>query len=435
MTQIISDNILAFGYLALWVLTFCWYHHIKKQIDAGTAIIGMYIIYAFFSILIINDNLFSIAFDQLHVLPYIYLYLMMMIALSPIIVNHTNSVNKIENPNSQILSFIGWSIFICSILMLPGMISNSSNGITDIIIDSSAGKEAYSEQTEAVAASGSKINNLFAIVYNTLSDLPAFILFYSLTQKKQNPYLTLALIITLIIGLYTPLSTGQRGGAISCILTILGAYMLFRQYISKKINRIILLTGITGILIVSIPVIAITKSRFNTEQGGATGFVNWYIGQGSLYFNNYGLDNGGIRHGDRTMNMFKRIIDPDTPKNYVERRDKNRYLKIDDNFFTTFVGDFTLDFGPFVPIFIFICFNGTIILLTRPKGNKLKLYQVLILYLTVCINLQGGMTLYSYSDLGSMRLITFVMLYSYLRYHEALLKKYPYTVSKNEKNI
>ena len=219
------------------------------------------------------------------------------------------------------------------------------------------------------------------------------------------------------------------------MLTILGGYFLFRKYLSKKVNKVIARVGLAFVTIIAVPIIAITVSRFGKEQAGVSGFVNWYVGQGSLYFNNYGLDNGGIRYGDRTMNLFKRFIDKDTPKNFVERRDKDRFLKIDDNFFSTFVGDFTLDFGPIIPIFIFIAFNTLITVLIKPKNNKLKVHQLLLIYLTACISLQGGMTLYSYSDLGSLRIIALGLVYAYLRYHEVLLKRFPIKKVFDEKDI
>lgn len=231
-----------------------------------------------------------------------------------------------------------------------------------------------------------------------------------------------------------PMSQGLRGGTITALLTIIGGYMLFRRFLSKKINKVITRIGMISVAVIAVPIIAITVSRFGKEQAGVTGFVNWYVGQGSLYFNNYGLDNGGIRHGDRTMSFFKRFIDKDTPKNFVERRDKDRFLEIDDNFFSTFVGDFTLDFGPIIPVFIFVAFNWLIILLIKPKDDKLKVHQLLLIYLTACICLQGGMTLYSYSDLGALRLITLGLVYAYLRYHEVLLKRYLLT-KKDEINI
>lgn len=435
MNELITNNILAIGYLVLWVATFIWYHFKYQTLDAGSAIIGMYIIYAIFSIFAINDELFSMAFNPLKLAPYIYLYGMMMVALAPITYTHFHPTSTIEDSHTRILTFLSWFIFVCAILMLPKILSEQTGGLLSILSDASAGNEAYEEQIEKVSSSGSTIRNLPAIIYNSLSDLPPFLLFYFLKENKKNISIICALVITILISIYTPISQGLRGSAVATMLTLLGGYSLFRKYLSKKVNKLITRLGYAFVIIIAVPIIAITVSRFGKEQAGVSGFVNWYVGQGSLYFNNYGLDNGGIRNGDRTMNLFKRFIDKDTPKNFVERRDKDRFLEIDDNFFSTFVGDFTLDFGPIISIFIFIAFNVLIIALIRPKNDKLKVYQLLLIYLTACISLQGGMTLYSYSDLGALRIIALALVYSYLRYHEILLKRFPIKKTFDEENI
>lgn len=435
MNGLVTNNILSIGYLILWVATFVWYHFKYQTLDAGSAIIGMYIIYAIFSIFAINDELFSMAFNPLKLEPYIYLYGMMMVALAPITYTHFHPTSSIEDPHTRIFTFLSWFIFVCAILMLPKILSEQTGGLLSILSDVSAGSEAYEEQVDKVSSSGSTIRNLPAIIYNSLSDLPPFLLFYFLKGNKRNTLIISALVITILISIYIPISQGLRGSAVATMLTILGGYFLFRKYLSKKVNKVIARVGLAFVTIIAVPIIAITVSRFGKEQAGVSGFVNWYVGQGSLYFNNYGLDNGGIRYGDRTMNLFKRFIDKDTPKNFVERRDKDRFLKIDDNFFSTFVGDFTLDFGPIIPIFIFIAFNTLITVLIKPKNNKLKVHQLLLIYLTACISLQGGMTLYSYSDLGSLRIIALGLVYAYLRYHEVLLKRFPIKKVFDEKDI
>ena len=71
------NNILAFSYLFVWVATLIWYHHRVHVLDGGSAIITMYIVYAVFSILSLNDPIFSNSFNPLKVFPYIYLYIMM----------------------------------------------------------------------------------------------------------------------------------------------------------------------------------------------------------------------------------------------------------------------------------------------------------------------------------------------------------------------
>ena len=87
------NNILAFTYLFLWVATLIWYHRNVRVRDGGSAIITMYIVYALFSILSLNDPIFSMTYEPLKVFPYIYLYVMMMIALMPSIAYHENMPN------------------------------------------------------------------------------------------------------------------------------------------------------------------------------------------------------------------------------------------------------------------------------------------------------------------------------------------------------
>lgn len=425
MNHTAYEVFLTLMYLAIWVATCVWYHIKRPRADAGTAIIGLYIVYAVFSYLTIKDEMFSMAFEPLKLFPYIYLYVMMMIAMSPVIYNHLNPPSEIEDPQTRILAITGWAVFACAVLMIPGMSSDTGGGIASIMTDATAGKELYTEQVVGSVDSGSKIRNLPGVLYGTMSDLPPFLLFYFLTKKKKNKLLIIALAITIVIGIYAPISKGQRGGTVTCLFTVIGAYMLFRQYLSRKINKVVARAGIVMVLVIAIPITAVTLSRFGKERAGVGGFVSWYVGQGSLYFNNYGLDNGGIRDGDRTMNMFKRIIDPNAPKNMFERRDRHRYLKIDDNFFSTFVGDFTIDFGPIAPVVIFIVFNIIAILLIRPRNGTIKVRQMLVLYLVVCINIQGGMTLYSFADLSTMRIIVLAALCIYMKYHEVLLRKFP----------
>ena len=84
MSVIESNYILSAFLILLWVITLIWYQHKNKNFDAGSFIIVMYIIYAVFSIMTINDD--SIPqltnYEPLTLFPYLYLYTMMMIALS-----------------------------------------------------------------------------------------------------------------------------------------------------------------------------------------------------------------------------------------------------------------------------------------------------------------------------------------------------------------
>lgn len=425
MTSTVSDNILCSLYLLVWIITLIWYQYKNHAIDVGTAIIGSYVGYAFFSLLSINDSFFVIAYNPLKLFPYVYLYVMLMIALSPTIYHHLNLPNEIIDPNTRVLKITSVIIIVSALLLIPDIISNFGKGLLKLFVDSDAGNDAYLEQLESVEDSGSAIRNIPAIIFNALADLGVFFAFYFMTLKKKNYWLIIGLLISVLISILLTISQGLRGGVIISILTTIVGYLLFMRYMSHRIKRAFRVIGISIVIAIAFPLTAITMSRFGDYKVDVSGIMNWYIGQGSLYFNNYGLDAGGIRNGDRTMYLVKRMIDPDTPVNLYARRDKYNNLKIDDYYFYTFVGDFTIDYGPVVAFVIFVVFNFIVLLLIRPRDGTIQLYQMLLLYFTMCICMQGGMTLFYYSDFTGLRIVVTLMLYAYLRYHKLLLEKFP----------
>lgn len=440
MEQMTIDYLLACGYLLLWVLTLAVYQYKNHDIDGGTSIIATYVLYAVFSIVTISDPVFSLSFEELHLFPYLYLYVMLMLALLPVIYNHINPAQRIANPQTKLLKYISIVIIVCGLLQIPDIIANFQTGIVKLFLDSDAGKDAYRDHLGDVEGSGKAIRNLPAVVFNSLFDISVFLCFYMLTLRKtkKDVWLITGLAIAIFIGTLQPVMQGIRGNVIISLLTVILGYMFFRRYLSRLINRIVQTLGIIAISIIALPIIAITVSRFDERSSsGIAGALYWYIGQGSLYFNNYGLDAGGIRNGDRTANLFKRLVDPETPQNFAERRDKYYYLEMDDHYFTTFVGDFTIDYGPVAAFVIFVVFNLIVVTQIRPRDGTLRLDQMLLIFFTACICMQGGMTLFAYSDTAGLRIVTQGLLYTYLRLHSALLLHFPkesYPTRNNEES-
>lgn len=425
MHQELADTLLTSFYLFLWILTFVWYHWKNHTVDAGSAIIGTYILYAFFSILSVNNQILFIDYKPLTLLPFIYLYIMLMIALSPGICNHLNPPSNLVSSNTKILEIIGIIIIIASVSLIPDIISNFSEGFVKLFTDTDAGKDAYMESINESDEHGSGISSIANIIFNASSTLSYFILFFFISAPQKNWYMIVGLMIAIIVGFLVPIMQGLRGGVIITLLTLILAYMLYKPFLSVRLKRVVRIFGITGMIAVMIPIVAITMSRFGKEKAGVESIMFWYIGQENLYFNNYGLDNGGIRYGDRTFNLFKRVIDPNTSKNYVERRDKFRQLKSNDDIFTTFVGDFALDFGPVGAFVLFVVFNMIVVHQTRPRDGTIKLHQLLLLYFALSISMQGGMSLYNFADGGNLQIVMIFLVYFYLRYYEALQKKFP----------
>lgn len=421
----IYDIILTVVYLMMWIATLGWYQWKYRNADAGTVIILSYVLYAVFSIHNICDPEISAEYDTLSFFPYIYLYGMLMLALSPVMYHHYHPVSRIEEPNTYVIHFIAIIVAVCAILQIPDIIINFKTGIINLLVDSEAGQDAYQEQLENVSERGHGINNLVSIIFNALSEIGVFLFFYFLS--KRNVLVTIGLAISLVVTMMLPVMKGQRGPVIVSIETIIMAFFFFRKHISQTVVKIIQWIGSGVFALISVPIIAITISRFGERDAGVFRYLSWYVGQASLYFNNHALDAGGTRNGDRTMNLIKRIIDSDTPANFYERREKYHNLELDDNLFSTFVGDFCIDFGPIFAFVIFVVFNMFVLSKIRKRGSdgSIALHQMLLLFFTSCICMQGGMTLFTFSDTSNLKIIAFLMVYTYLLYHDGLLKKFP----------
>ena len=262
-----ADNILLAFYTLLWVISFIWYHYKNRHIDGGSAVMASYIVYCFFSFITLNDEFFDITYEHLRLFPFIYLYVMLMLALSPAIKLHRSHVIEIDDPHSKALLIPCFVVILCIFAQIPSVLSNFNSGFVNILTDSEAGKVAHLESVEDAESAGSAIRNLPAVLYNTLFDCSVFIFFFLLTRKDKNIIFLIFLFLAIIIGMIIPVMDGQRGSVIKCGLTIIAGYMLFRKFISKRIDRIIQIAGIIVTVIVAIPIIAITISRFSEYIG------------------------------------------------------------------------------------------------------------------------------------------------------------------------
>lgn len=423
------DYIITAVYLLLWLIALFLYHRKNYRWDSGTLVIGLNILYTLFAFVTMSDAFCASDYKPLKMFPYIFLFVMMMIAFVPQWYYHERMLDKdIQNPHSRLLVIAGWSIAVLAFLIIPDIIANFKTGFIQLLIDSDAGHDAYNEQLSNIVNQGKSIGNLPAILYNATSEIGIFLFFYFLSLR-QHKWLILCLGLNMLVSLLVPVMNGLRGPVIAAFLAILAAYFLFENRLSANLVKIIRIAGITLFALISIPITAITVSRFEEEKAGVASSLSRYIGQGPLYFNNYALDDGGIRYGDRTFYLLKRVIDPSTPTNYLERRMKYGHLKIDDEVFSTYVGDFCIDLGPIFAFLLFVVFNAWVVsqMRVRGKNDTIYLHQMLLLFFTICIMVQGSMSLYSFADLAGLKIIAIAVLYFYLKYHQALLEKFPCT--------
>jgi len=415
MDSLIS-NINIVLYILAWIATIILYHIKKKCFDAGSILLFTYLIYAITSLLLYNSSFYE--FNRIKIFPIIYLYLMLMLAFWPILKYNVNKIDEIQKIPTVYLYAISIIFIVASFVQLPNIIFDFASDIKRLLTDSSGGQDLYNEAKVVRFSIGDgKISNLASIISNAFGKFGILLFFYYLTLKKRSKLILIGLFISSILSIIINISLGQRGPILETLLSFIITYFALRKFFQPKVNRIIKIIGSSLLLASLIPIFVLTISRFGDSSQGSMSSIYYYGGQQNLYFNNYGLDDGGIRYGDRTFPLFKRMVGfEDVPHNFMERRIKYPNLKINDEVFSTFVGDFTLDFGPIIASLIFLFFTLFVIIKIKIRNGIIRFHQLILLHFVMNVCMIGGLKLYPFSDVGgNIQLIVYFIAYLFFR--------------------
>ena len=408
------SKIILFLYFIVWCLTLIRYQKKKKIFDVGSLMISTFLLFAFSSFMVYGNVAWGEEFKEVRIFPFIYLYGMLILSMYPVLRINENKINVIQKPTSLILSGFIYLYIAASLISIPELISKVGD-LKMLVIDSAFGLDSYNESITLSQDSGKGgVSNLPAIISGAFSNVGVLFFFYYLTLDNRKKIVSIALGVCTLSVILASLLRGERGGVYYQSMTIIATYLLLRKFIPHSINTNIKKIGVLlGVIIFGL-IASLTLSRFGSgSNSDPIGSIYYYIGSQNINFNNYGLDNNGIRYGDRTFPFFKMLLGcDDVPHNFWERREKYPHLHVNDETFISYVGDFTLDFGPIVAFVIFLLFfvfsyNRTII-----RNGKMKFYQLILIHFIICVCVQGGLSLYSFSDIGgNLKLIVTYALY------------------------
>ena len=141
-----------------------------------------------------------------------------------------------------------------------------------------------------------------------------------------------------------------------------------------------------------------------------------------MNFNQYVLDAGGNRHGDRILNLYKGMLGMNTTNDVEGTRDRYHNLKLSDEHFSTFIGDFVLDFGPIGAAILVVLFTLLFLKLTKVRKHTISFPQLLVLFYILSVAMQGGFYLYPYSFNRAGIFITYLFLYFLFSYDNNTLR-------------
>ena len=397
----------------------CFYFLSKKKrhFDAGSLLLVLLVLYSISSLFLYNEA--KNDFGLIRFFPFCYLYLMFMLAFMPILKYNAYKIASIVPPNVIWIKILSIIFIFSTFARLPDIATNFFNGLKAMLIDISAAGDIYNETMRISSSTlgDNKISNLAAIISNLFSNFGVLLLFYNLTLKKKNNFIVIGLALSCLILMLGNIAISQRGPVVEMVLTLLVTFLLFNTFIPLQIKRKVQRIGAIFMLLILIAIIVLTIGRFQNWGNGPLSSVYTYIGQQNLYFNKYGLDNGGIRYGDRTVPLFKRILGfENVPVGFWERRVKYQdKIIINDEKFISFVGDFTLDFGPYITPFIFLFLTLLVLNRTKIYKGQIAFHQLILLHLVACICVQGSMKLFTFADNGNLQLLLYIFLYYFFK--------------------
>lgn len=396
--------IYALGWLFFFLLLCKNY---KKNITS-IFISFFYVVYSALAIFLYNNVDFGQNYQEVSFFPYLYLFAMILLSLAPIIAYDHAKVRGLIRPSTSLIDTFTYVFIFLALISLPSTISELRTGIVLLLVDPSGGADLYKDAHGGGIGSKGLIE-IPKYIISIFSYISIFIFFYYLTLRNQRKFVLIGLSITMVYNLLRPLSLGLRTDAVMTIFAFMGGYIIMYKWIPQKRKKILLIIASSIGGLVFCLMMILTISRFEDRAGGVGGTNLDYVAQASLNFNNYGLDAGGIRYGDRTCRVFKELVGfSDVPNGIIERRQKYHSMKMNDSIFYTFVGDFTLDFGPIVTVFLFIFYAIILIKATHSRRGIISFSRLLLVYLTILIPLQGGMYLFTFSDGGNYYLLAFV---------------------------
>ena len=402
--------VLVVVYALAWAYTF--FRHQKScsgDFGSGSFILLTYLLFAVAAVFLYASN--ANMFGKMHLLQFIYLFGLLLIGLLPVLSYDKANITDITPPSEIVIITFSIVYVICTILYIPVSVSHIKDGITALLADQSAGMDIYNERLDSWQTENYSISNIFSIIYNIFSDCAILVYFYYLTIPNRKKILLSVLSFAVFSSIFLALVESNRTQATFGMLSITASYFMFRKFYSNKIKKIARVTAISLGGVAAALFLAVTISRFGDMNDGAADSMLYYSGQAPLYFNRFAFDLGGVRYGDRTINLFKKMLGFDAPTGIFDTRMKYESMAADDSIFTTYIGDFVMDFGPWLTLIIVIWFSVMVFLLILPNDKSIEFHKLIPLHFVMNVCVKGGMYLFCYPFMLNLTIFAYLFFY------------------------
>lgn len=402
-----SENIKIVFYILLWVSFLLFYFKRHKGLSLGLALILLYTTQAIVALPLYNspDAVSFQFFHKLNYWPFFYLFIMIVISMIPIIRLRENGTKYIEIPSHGVLTFLCIFFPFFSLISIIETIPRLQDGILIIMASNNDSIMNLYEESTSLRTSGMFANQFWGIVrffINIGRSIGPLLFFSYLIKKNRNPMVLLLLSVSLLQTPFEGIANASRLQLFSQFFILFLLYCFFSPFIKstdRKAFRKAALVVVSFFFAIFM-IITIVRSQYSAGGTGVSSMfsIERYYAEGPLNFNAYCMDANGTREGHKVIPLLLRVIGEKTLTS-EELIDKYSYMTIDNKVFSTYVGDFVLDFGPTVAFVIFvILFSFFDFLLNHRRRAVLNYGQIIIVALIT--RFCSGFYQYGFSNVG-----------------------------------
>lgn len=400
-----SENIKIIFYILLWVSFMLYYIKRNKGLTLGIALILLYTTQAIVALPLYNspDAVSFQFFHKLSYWPFLYLFIMIVISMIPIIKLRENNIKYIEIPSHGVLTFLCIFFPLFSLISIIETIPRLQAGIFLIMTSNKDSIMDLYDQSTEMRTMGMVSNHFLGIVryfINIGRTIGPLLFFSYLIKKDRSPMVLLLLSVSLLQTPFEGIANASRLQLFSQFFILFLLYCFFYPFIKSTDRKIFRKVAVVVVLFFFTIFMIITIVRSQYSAGGVNSMfsIERYYAEGPLNFNGYCMDANGTREGHIVIPYLLRMAGEKvlTPEELLF---KYRYMTIDNRVFSTYVGDFVLDFGPTVAFMIFIIlFSFFDFLLNHKRRLGLNYGQIIIV--AIIVRFCAGFYQYGFGNVG-----------------------------------
>lgn len=387
----------------------------KKRFDISAYLISIYLISAFFSILIDVFDYRSLDTSnyQISVLPTIMYCTLLTMVFYPFIKMKRINMDMYYNKEPKLFNFISYFYIVIFLLFL----FFSLDIIKMIFIDGdfAALRRMISLGEGDELSIFSRVNSAFKYffvvfgIFGSLSFIMLIFYFYSICfLKKPKWFNTLLLISSTTIVLLGIM--GIDRSKITYWLIVYGfCFILFKDYLTKKSKKNLYI--VSGVLIsfLIFYFMSVTNSRFGERDTGTSGGMITYAGQSFInfcfFFDKHPYNGFSLQ---KVLPLFNKLFVNDGINSSVELNSlMSMQSGVEHGIFNTFIGDISMasiNFIGIIYVILYFFISNYIV-----KYLNKDFYGLLLIFLLITIPMLG-LFVHFYADFSRMIVfITFVI--------------------------